>query len=307
MAMNIQANAAGFFKLEVRKVNEDAPHTTIDWFPNLITNQGLDRLGVGATTSYCSVGSGNSTPVVGNTGLDLKVGSSASKDGTVSSGAISVAPYYGWRRHSYSFPVNTVIGNLSEVGIGWGGGTNNDSLFSRSLIKDENGNPITLSIVEDDLLTITYELRLYPILTDSTGTINTGLGTHTYTLRAANVTKSQWYGDLGYYNVLGYSSTAFVYPTDIGDVFNIPSGSNSGYISSSETKATPYVAGSHYRDMELSFGITSGNNAAGIRSFVWLSNQGLGAFQVQFEPAIPKTNLQRFDITIRVGWGRYTP
>lgn len=305
--MNIQANAAGFFKIEVRKVNEDAPHTIIDWFPNLITNQGLDRLAVGSTTMYCSVGSGNSTPVVGNTGLDLKVGSSAYRSGAEGSGAISVAPYYGWRRYSYSFPVNTVIGNLSEVGIGWGSGTNNDSLFSRSLIKDENGNPITLSIVADDLLTITYELRLYPILTDSTGTINTGLGTHTYTLRAANVTKSPWYGDFGQYTVLGSSSTAYVYPTDIGDVFNVPSGSRSGYIDYTENKATPYVAGSHYRDMKLSFDIDSGNNAAGIRSFLWLSSRGLGAFQVQFEPAIPKTNLQRFDITIRVGWGRYTP
>ena len=305
--MNIQANAAGFFKLEVRKVNEDAPHTIIDWFPNLITNQGLDRLGTGSTVGYCSVGSGNSTPVVGNTGLDLKVGSSAPRSGAVSSGAISVAPYYGWRRHSYSFPVNTVIGNLSEVGIGWGSAANNDSLFSRSLIKDENGNPITLSIVADDLLTITYELRLYPVLTDSTGIINTGLGTHNYTLRAANVTKSQWYSDLGYYGVLGYSSTAYTFPTDIGDTFNIPSGGSSGNISYTEEKAKPYVAGSHYRDMQLSFGITSGNNAAGIRSFLWTGNSGLGAFQVQFEPAIPKTNLQRFDITIRVSWGRYTP
>ena len=305
--MNIQANAAGFFKIEVRKVNEDAPHTTIDWFPNLITNQGLDRLGVGSTTDYCSVGSGNSTPVVGNTGLDLKVGSSASRSVVASSGAISVAPYYGWRRYSYSFPVNSVIGNLSEVGIGWGSEANNDSLFSRSLIKDENGNPITLSIVADDLLTITYELRLYPVLTDSTGTINTGLGTHSYTLRAANVTKSQWYGDFGYYSVLGSGSIAYAYPTDIGDVFNIPSGSYSGNISYTESKAKPYVAGSHYRDMALSFGITSGNNAAGIRSFVWVSNHGFGAFQVEFDPPIPKTNLQRFDITIRVGWGRYTP
>lgn len=305
--MNIQANAAGFFKIEVRKVNEDAPHTIIDWFPNLITNQGLDRLGVGSITNYCSVGSGNSTPVVGNTGLDLKVGSSASRGGVVDSGAISVAPYYGWRRHSYSFPVNTVIGNLSEVGIGWGSAANNDSLFSRSLIKDENGNPITLSIVADDLLTITYELRLYPVLTDSTGIINTGLGTHNYTLRAANVTKSQWYGDLGYYSVLGYSSDAYTYPTDIGDMFNIPSGGSSGNIRSTENKAIPYVAGSRYRDMNLSFGINEANHAAGIRSFVWLSTNGLGGFQVEFDPPIPKTNLQRFDITIRVGWGRYTP
>ena len=304
--MNIQANAAGFFKLEVRKVNEDVPHTVIDWFPNLITNQGLDRLAVSSTVLYCSVGSGNSTPIVGNTGLDLKVGSSASKSDAIASGAISVAPYYGWSRYSFAFPVNTVIGNLSEVGIGWGSGANNDSLFSRSLIKDGNGNPITLSIVADDLLTITYELRLYPILTDSTGTINTGLGTHTYTLRAANVTKSPWYATFGNYGVLGYSSTAYVYPTGIGDIFNAPSGSWSGYVYTRE-KATPYVAGSHYRDMVLSFGIDSGNNAAGIRSFAWLSDNGLGAFQVQFEPAIPKTNLQRFDITIRVSWGRYTP
>lgn len=306
--MNVQANATGFFKLEVRKVNEDAPHTVIDWFPNLITNQGLDRLGVGATILYCSVGSGNSTPVAASTGLDSKIGSSVYRNNTINRGALATAPYYGWVRQSYSFPVNTVVGNLSEVGIGWANGTNNNSLFSRSLIKDESGNPITLSIVADDLLTITYELRLYPTLTDTVGTIDTGLGTHTYILRAANVTKGYyWNGDYGEYSAMGYSSNAKTYPTDIGDVFNQPSGTESGYLGYVEQQAKPYTAGNYYRDVAFSFGVNSANHAAGIRSLAWLSNSGLGACQIQFDPPIPKTNLQRFDLTLRVSWGRYTP
>ena len=305
--MNVQANAAGFFKIEVRKVNEDAPHTIIDWFPNLITNQGLNRLAVGATTLYCSVGSGNSTPVVTSTGLDNKIGSGVYRNSDIARGALATAPYYGWVRQTYSFPVNTVVGNLNEVGIGWADGTNNNSLFSRSLIKDENGNPITLSIVADDLLTITYELRLYPTLTDTTGTIDTGLGTHTYISRAANVTLGYWYGGFGEYSAMGYSSTARTYPTDIGDIFNQPSGIESGYLGYTENKAKPYTAGNYYRDIALSFGVDNANHAAGIRSLTWLSNSGLGACQIQFDPPIPKTNLQRFDLTLRVSWGRYTP
>ena len=305
--MNVQANAAGFFKIEVRKVNEDAPHTIIDWFPNLITNQGLNRLAVGATTLYCSVGSGNSTPVVTSTGLDNKIGSGVYRNSSIARGALATAPYYGWARQTYSFPVNTVVGNLNEVGIGWVAGADNTSLFSRSLIKDENGNPITLSIVADDLLTITYELRLYPTLTDTTGTIDTGLGTHTYISRAAKVTSGYWSGDFGEYGAMGYSTTAKTYPTDIGDIFNQPSGTESGYLGYTENKAQPYTAGNYYRDVVLSFGVNSANHAAGIRSLAWLSTSGLGACQIQFDPPIPKTNLQRFDLTLRVSWGRYTP
>lgn len=80
------------------------------------------------------------------------------------------------------------IGTFTELGLAWDYNALN-SLVTRALIKDSQGNPTTLTLVSGDILTVTYKLRVSfdisnPILASKVVTIG-GVAT-TCTLRLVN-------------------------------------------------------------------------------------------------------------------------
>ena len=179
------SGVVGKYKLVVHKGNPEEPTQVVDWFDNLITNQGLDSLGFrtnGSNYSYCKVGSGSTTPAVTDVGLVNVLGSKSG--GTNTNGFTTTAPFYSWRRMEYAFTPGQATGNVSELSIGWD--ETNASAFSRALVT-ENGSPITITVLPDDYLTVYYEFRLYPNLDDVTGTVTIGGTTHSFTGRAAGV------------------------------------------------------------------------------------------------------------------------
>jgi hypothetical protein len=69
MELKIRSKVAGYYKLEAVKLdkagNEVSRRVVADWFPNLITNQGLNRMGANADyLSNCQVGSGSDAPPI---------------------------------------------------------------------------------------------------------------------------------------------------------------------------------------------------------------------------------------------------
>lgn len=294
---------AGWFKLEaIRPDGRVRPLT--GWFPNLITDVGLNRMGQGNYLVACQVGTNNTPPNVNDTALAGYVAGTTTTQAS-SDGAQSTAPYYGWKRITYRFAEGTATGNIAEVAIASAAAFASAVNFSRALVLDEFGDPTTVTVLSDEVLDVTYELRLYPPLVDVTGTLTvTGSGTHDYTLRASNVTSvTAWGMSLGNVVTLNpYGSTHLsVYNGDIGAITSAPAGS-SGSVG---VGTAAYSNTSYLRQGTGYFGLNVGNLVGGIRSIRFISS--VGAYQYRVDPIIDKTSTKTLAITNQVSWARYTP
>ena len=293
----------GKYKLVVHKGNPEEPTQVVDWFDNLITNQGLDSLGNRAGGSrfyYCKVGSGSTTPAVTDVGLVNVLGSKAGS--TTTHGFTTTAPFYSWRRVEYVFTPGQATGNVSELSVGWD--TTNASAFSRALVT-ENGSPITITVLPDDYLTVYYEFRLYPNLDDVTGTVTIGGTTHSFTGRASDVGTSQWGGFWAGYDPVGILSGVVCRDGGIGTLFSSPLYTQTTTTSSQSTSYAAYVPGTYYRDVTFTLSVGQGNLTNFIKSLYLDTSEG--AFQYEFTPNIQKTINNSLTLTFRFSWGRYTP
>ena len=300
--MNLEL--AGYYRITATNKDTLEERVLADWFPNLITNNGLDLINQGEAdmTKYCYVGSGSTAPTVNDSGLQNKIATATGEATFSTSSAQATAPYYGYATRSWTFAPGAAVGNLSEVGCGKDAlGVN---IFSRSLITDALGNPITITVLTNDYLTVIYELRCYPPLEDSVSTVDiAGVATEC-TVRASNVTTgSNW----GFYQNSGNSTAAnafnsvhTVYKGVLGSITGSPTLSLGTINQSSPSDV--YTPGSHFRDGVVNLSLAQGNSAEGISAInipTWL-----GSFQVGFNPPIVKDNTRTLRLNYRVGWGR---
>lgn len=292
--MQHETQCAGWFKIEATRP-DGTRRVLADWFPNLILNGGLDRMGANDDyLSWCQVGSGSTAPIAAQTALVNLIAGTDTRQKSVN-GAQASAPYYGWRRLTYRFAQGVAAGNLSEVGVGW---ATSGSLFSRALILDGGGSPTTITVLSDEVLDVTYELRRYPGTVDLTGTVVLDGVTHNWVSRAAGVTAGwAWAGagDMGLDQAISYNG-------DIGTVTASTASGTSGILS-----ATPlaYSSGSYTRAATVSAGLNDSNLSGGIRSILIGSHyDGAGRYQIQFDPAIPKDSTKVLSLTIQHTWAR---
>lgn len=303
----VTTSLAGWLRIE-RSRNGAPREVVLDWFPNLILDNGMDMIGANsgaAPRAVCCVGASNIAPAVNQTELGLLVATSTSA-AHVEYGARSEPPYYGYTRTQYTFAPGTAAGTLREVGIGKAG----NNLFARSLLRDAAGNPTDIVVLGDDELYITHELRLYPHLEDVTGTtVINGVPTD-YIIRPASVNSNS--PDSGWappaYNsnfTTKNSPHKKMYNGDIGTIFQTPSGVGVNGSSAAGVTAT-YVPGSFTAQTRFREAEADANIEGGIRSMV-RNVKGLGTYQFQFDPPINKTPAMILDITTGVTWSRYAP
>lgn len=293
----------GLFKFDaVRPDGRVRPLT--GWFPNLITDIGLNRIGSGGYLAACQVGTNNTAPTVNDSGLaGYRAGTTTQRSSSYS--ATTSAPYYGWKRITFRFGVGAASGNLAEVAIATGAAQSGSTNFSRALILDEYGDPTTITVLSDEVLDVTYELRLYPDLVDRTGTVTiSGSGDHAYTLRASIVANNLWGQYLGSkpsFDPFGGANTLAVFNGAIGAVTGGPSG-NSGAV---RPWTAAYGNNNLYVDGTGSFGLDQGNLPGYIKSVRYQTS--LGAYQYELDPVIQKDSTNTLTLTQRISWARYTP
>jgi hypothetical protein len=273
-------------------------------FDNLITNGGLDRLGMSSGSgilNYCQVGTGSTTPAFTDTSLAGRFASHSSIDDTTSTGS-DITNLYRTTTHRYRFNAgvfnNTVI---SEVGIGW---ASSGGLFSRALILDSGGSPTAITLLDDEYLDVVYSLRLnYPTI-DVTGTTTISGESYDYILRSYQYTGIVSLSDL-YFNGL---DLLVGYTGELGTVVTAPSGTSESIDVSVTTGV--YTAGNYYVDITSGqVGLNDCNLSGGIKSITFARSSGgtgLAAFrfQIQFTPAIPKTASKVMTLSFRISWGR---
>lgn len=268
-----------------------------DWFPNLITTFGANDLATNFVLGWCSVGSGNATPVLGDTTLQTLVGSTSGQVGNSAASQPS-APYFSTRTITFSFAAGVATGNLAEVGIGRS--PSGINLFSRALILDSFGSPTTITVLSSESLYVTYQVSLYVPSADVTGTVVISGTSYNYTVRGAGATGSpwQWNGNAPS-NFSGFQ----VYNGSIGAVTGVPSGGSSG--ATSQT-VNAYSSGSFQLTGSAFFDLTVAN-IGGISALYWNNGSGFGGYQVGLSAPIPKDGSHTLTLDVSWAWAINTP
>ncbi len=290
----------GRYNLVVRNAKTMEVKRETGWFKNLITDGGLNRIGSGAIGSLVYVGSGSAAPSFTDTALQSVVASTGMTSNDF--GAQGSAPYFSWARVTYRFGTGVAAGNLSEVGIGWSGG-----LFSRSLIRDSNGDPTTLTILSDEVLDVVYELRLYPPLVDQTFNVVISGVTHACVSRAALVT------DRNFWNPINLFTYGMITPGpayrmvarngSIGSITQSPDGTGSDSASNSQSA---YSNNSLKTSFSSTWGLGEGNVGGISAVLVSPIFVTVGTFQISFSPPIAKDALKVLTLNYDTSWARKT-
>lgn len=322
--IDLNTQMAGRFKIEAfkAKVNSDGElvempgsrHVKADWFDNIITDQGLNRIGTSSplsSISYCHVGTGNAAPAATDTALANFLAASNTVEDDTSGAQAGSAPYYVYRQRTIRFSAGAAAGNLAEVGMGWA--SSGTVLFSRALILDGGGSATTITVQSDEYLDVTYEIRIYPPSGDATGTITLDGEVYDYTARACEVDAytqfSGWSLDDKANAKSPYTYSHTAYDGNIGTVLQSPSGSSASVGSVSDVTENAYSDSSLQASVSATWGINYGNLGSGIRSVRF--KVGWTFWQIEFSAqsdssTIPKDNTKSLTLTVTHSWARKT-
>ncbi len=312
--MQNQIKVAGWYRVQVFS-KEGKLRKELE-FENLVTNIGLNRIATGSAFNGCAIGSGTVVPSTTDTQLQSLGAYTTNITSATNGMQISFSPFYGWSRKKFRFVAGTLNGNYSEIGVGWA----NNQMFSRSLIRDGNDNPTTITVLSDEYLDVTYEVRLYIPTTDVVTVAGlTGLSdTITVTRRPIFITQVGSNTNAGYKgwtplddsNTLGGSCAALrdnsaFYPTSYTQLLPMTTPSSSVSTISGGPVAlstAAYVNNSLQRSFTMSFSTTT---YVGTYQHFVLEFGMCGCFQYLFSTPIVKTSDQILTMNFTSSWGRY--
>jgi hypothetical protein len=303
----VNVELAGRFKLVATNSKTGATRLLADWFDNLIVNQGLNRIGVTSSQLFenCMVGSGTTSPVATQVSLTNQIASTNTKSVADVSGVDPSGVEYSYIRRTFRFPAGSATGNLTEVGVGW----NSTAIFSRTLIKDQNGQPTSIQVLSDEFLDVLYEFRIYAP-GDINGTVDISGTSYAYTIRPRDFNASS-------------ASSGSVYARWAGGVVSFYAGTvvqGGGQVAYSTNTLVPissdfsttllgaetshvngtYVADSFERSHTTVFGLTPVTAAIGGLALTG----SIGKWQVVFPVKIPKSSSNVFTLNWKTTWAR---
>ena len=159
-----RAELAGRVKLQI----SGGERGVIDypWQDNMILDQGFITLITGALNfnalQYISVGSSSQTVEPTDVGLIAPIA-------RISRGSIGYGwdegSCFGWTRVRATFANGLAAGNISELAAGHS--NNNTSACARALVRDEFGNPTTITVLAGETLVVTWEWRRWWTVADT--------------------------------------------------------------------------------------------------------------------------------------------
>lgn len=296
------------FKLDVYKKIGEAPVKSIDWFPNIMLNQGLSHLsgssGFTFAINFIAVGSGTSTPVATQTGLDNYIAST--NDNILKSGGRDIPNKYAFGRKTFRFQKGAAAGILGELCLCHRISTSPDKIFAvnRARIKDALGIPTTLEVLPDEFLEVTVEFRTY-FQEKISGKIR---------LMKGNVQVSE-HTITGHFCLTRDPSTFSIAPCTFDVSRNTLISPNALPLGNS-TKPTggeSFAASSRYADGKaycaIQVGLDAANAYAHKSFFVPICNVledfGGNGYIWEITPPISKTNSQEMTYNLNITWNSY--
>ena len=291
------------FRLVKRKqISEtECIETEISEFTNLITDNGLDI--VVSTSScyyYCQVGTGTATPAFSDVALGNKVAHTGCIN--VTSPTPTTAPYTRVKTFKYTFKPGELTVPITEIGIS---PVITDNLFSRTLIKDTNGKPASVSLLSDEYLDVYYSISITPPAGDRALVFTINGTQYNATLRGLgylNTGTWMWHAllNVSYNNSLGYYGMLYTGSLPVSASTSIRGSGD--YLGMSSRSTLTYVNGQ--RKLQRTFTFAPELGALSIKSIVIEGATRGPVFGLEFATAIPKSDTQTFTFTFQISWDR---
>lgn len=271
------------FKLTNTKTGEIREYE----FKNLILNSGIDHYL--SNNLYfmggCKLGSSSVEPQVTDTTMTGILGTSTTLQASGNAAPnTTVLPYYISHYWTYRFIEGVATGNIAQVAMLC---NTTNALFSLALVKDGNGTPITITKLADEVLDVTYTLRMYAPELDVTGTTTISGVDYTYIVRPSRV---------GYWGLTYLPTDVYIAEARtglLGNQLGEPTGSGSAALT--KTFAT-YVVGTHTRTVTIFWDLNQGNLSGGIRSIYMVFgpvsySTPMFCYQVEYTAVTPVNGL----------------
>jgi hypothetical protein len=294
----------GYFRLKVFKADGTFTGKDTGWCHNLITNIGMDALATQIDVmDWYHVGTGSTDPAYTDTWLTQFT---ASSNDVINNVTGVVGTSYGYRRQTIRFDVGTATGNLSECACGWSSTTG--TAFMRELIRDGAGVAKTITVLADEFLEFTYELRYYIPAGDFTGVGSIGTDSFNFTMRAASCTSTYWWADRIGLQIKPDTGAFYhyAYTGSIGTIDTVPSGQSGDYTTSITVNS--YNPGDHYRTFNYQADTTEWNVAGGYIKSV-TAGCTANRWQCEFSHTstglgIAKSGANTLVLSFRISWSR---
>lgn len=313
-----KVGVCGRFRLVI-----DGPDRREDtgWFNNLITDSGLNRLGednpnfraLNALDNARNMfgrfvlGGGSAEPRPTDTDLASLI-VRAPGDIVQDSETCNYERGYYEFVCRYQFGEGVAAGNISEIGLQPTG----KPLWCRALVLDADGNPTTITVRENEFLTVYYSYRMMIPKQDFVYNINVMYNEESVptvvTIRPVNANRAGSLYDpsftlRSYANIAGASAQRSSYTRFYNGGLADPTALNplGSYISAGGMTVEQYITNSFKSSVTKSVDLNDWNNSD-LSTFY--DGGGQGAWQINFNPPLRKTNDQRMTFTTRYSWGR---
>ena len=309
----MQVGLYGEVKVIVKRA-DDTVRLDTGFFPNVITNLGLDAIGNDNDLfTFCAVGGGNSTPLNTNTKLDnfLAAGSPISSESKYDYDPVRDTEFYKCSRTvGYRFE-GLDNKNISEVGLVGDYASGQHPAYTRTLIKNSAGEPTVITVLSGEILELQYRLWQVFDLKDKDQVVTAMIDgvevPFNVKIRLAGVGGNLG-GSWSYAAVVGAHLTFQgnnYHRFGTGELGEI-TGQNSGLTSYYGLSWEAYQPSTYKRKFYVNASITEAVHP--IRSFLFFT--GLGAYQVRFgtvdgDLPIDKTNQDILQLGFEMSWGRY--
>lgn len=310
--INIEFGVAGFVDLHKGRLGPDGEPVTrehLSSFKNLVLDTGLQRIGENSDwMNWLHLGTGIQAPHPLQNSLQnpTYLGNNLAPGTHTTSGVDITDPLkpYTWVRRIFRVTPRGENRTYSEMGVGW----NDSNLFSRTLIKDPQGNPNTISILGDEYLDVTYEVRQYiPVNTVVYEVVPTGddVESRTITVRGSQINTLSAVMGWGIAtgntirSILNNATSAHnrFFDGGLGGLYQSPEGNTVGSTfnrtSLARTSSTSAVI-TLTRELPDNVGL--------LRTLQ--VSQEAYCFQMEFDPPFNKSNEDRFSISYSISWGR---
>lgn len=337
--INLEPPTVGFrgkYRCVVRKAANGRVVRDTGEFENLILNAGLDWLGnrtysgiPGASSGadYTFVGTGTAAPAVTDTAMaGTWVGTNSTQ--SASSNNSGSPDYYATWTGTRRFNAGVATGTWTEVGIGTryvpSGQPAINRLFSRALIVDGSGNPISITVLADEYLDVTYILELHQEPGDFSGSFLISGTAYNYTGRRGYAGQlaigSSWFASAltlnptpnpGYPHSVTFTSTTSPSTSALGDISETLTKSSSVSPAGLVVTETAYTPGTYTLQASDTYGLAVGNAANGLIGFLrglcgtaGSPNYMRSGWQILLDKPIPKTSSKILVLNWTASWGR---